>query len=451
MTDYATLTYQGRDYRLPVVEGSEGERAVDISSLRRQTGLITLDPGFGNTGSCRSAITFVDGERGILRYRGIPVEQLAEQSTFKETAYLLINGALPDRRELTRFSVLLNDHSLVHEDMKAFYQNFPRSSHPMGILSAMVNALRSFYPELQDLEEETTVTVTRLLSKVRTMAAMSYKISRGHTVVYPRPDLTYCANFLNMMFDSPVKPYALDPDVVKALNVFLILHADHEQNCSTAAVRVVGSARVNLYAAISAGIAALWGPLHGGANQAVIEMLDDIARSRNLPQVVARAKDRADSFRLMGFGHRVYKTYDPRAAIMRRTAHRLLEKLKIVGPAAGRRPRARGDRPEGRLLHRAPPVPERRFLQRHRPAGDRHPAEHVHGDVRDRPPAGLDRAVEGKPGRPGLEALPPAPGVRGADGEALRAAGREIGRSGQGSEFRVRGNKTTCGASLPEP
>jgi len=332
MTDYATLTYQGRDYRLPVVEGSEGERALDISELRRQTGLIALDPGFGNTGSCRSAVTFVDGERGILRYRGIPVEQLAEQSTFKETAYLLVNGALPSRAELTRFSVLLNDHSLVHEDMKAFYQSFPRSSHPMGILSSMVNALRSFYPELQDLEEETTVTVTRLLSKVRTMAAMSYKISRGHTVVYPRPDLTYCANFLNMMFDSPVRPYALDPDVVKALNVFLILHADHEQNCSTAAVRVVGSARVNLYAAISAGIAALWGPLHGGANQAVIEMLEGIARRGNLRAVVARAKDRADPFRLMGFGHRVYKTYDPRAAIMRRTAHRLLEKLRISDP-----------------------------------------------------------------------------------------------------------------------
>jgi citrate synthase len=216
--------------------------------------------------------------------------------------------------------------------MKAFYQSFPRSSHPMGILSSMVNALRSFYPELQDLEEETTVTVTRLLSKVRTLAAMSYKISRGHTVVYPRPDLTYCANFLNMMFDSPVRPYALDPDVVRALNVFLILHADHEQNCSTAAVRVVGSARVNLYAAISAGIAALWGPLHGGANQAVIEMLEGIARRGTLHEVVARAKDRADPFRLMGFGHRVYKTYDPRAAIMRRTAHRLLEKLRIADP-----------------------------------------------------------------------------------------------------------------------
>ena len=332
MAEYATLLYAGKEFRLPLVEGSQGEKAIDVSRLRQDTGLITLDPGFANTGSCRSAITFVDGERGILRYRGIPVEQLAERSTFKETAYLLINGVLPTQKEQTRFSVLLNDNSLVHEDMKIFYQNFPRSSHPMGILSAMVNALRSFYPELQNLEEEINITVTRLLSKVRTMAAMSYKISRGHTVVYPRPDLTYCANFLNMMFDSPVKPYDLDPDVVKALNVFLILHADHEQNCSTAAVRVVGSARVNLYAAISAGIAALWGPLHGGANQAVIEMLQDIAAKKNLGQVVARAKDPKDPYRLMGFGHRVYKTYDPRARIMKRMVHLLLEKLRLSDP-----------------------------------------------------------------------------------------------------------------------
>ncbi len=332
MTEYVTLSYQGRDYRLPLVAGSEGELGIDISRLRQETGLITLDSGYANTGSCRSKITFVDGERGILRYRGIPVEQLAEHSTFKETAYLLINGALPTQQELTRFSVLLNDHSLVHEDMKIFYQSFPRSSHPMGILSAMVNALRSFYPELQNLEEEITITVTRLLSKVRTMAAMSYKISRGHTVVYPRPDLTYCANFLNMMFDSPVRPYELDPDVVRALNVFLILHADHEQNCSTAAVRVVGSARVNLYAAISAGIAALWGPLHGGANQAVIEMLTEMVSRRNLRQVVDRAKDKKDPFRLSGFGHRIYKTYDPRAKIMKAMAHVLLEKLQISDP-----------------------------------------------------------------------------------------------------------------------
>jgi citrate synthase len=332
MTDTIKLVYGKEEYELPVVEGSEGEKAIDISQLRATTGLITLDSGYANTGSCASDITFMDGERGILRYRGIPVEELAEKATFKETAYLLINGKLPNRDELTRFSVLLNDHSLVHEDMRAFYEKFPRSSHPMGILSSMVNALRSFYPELLNLEEEINMTVTRLLSKIRTLAAMSYKISRGHKVVYPRSDLAYCANFLNMMFHSPVRPYALDDDAVEALRVFWILHADHEQNCSTSAVRLVGSARVTLYAAISAGIAALWGPLHGGANQAVIEMLSHIAENKNMAGVVERAKDRKDSFRLMGFGHRVYKTYDPRAKIMKKMCDSLLNKLKISDP-----------------------------------------------------------------------------------------------------------------------
>ncbi len=332
MTDTIKLVYGEKEYELPVVEGSEGEKAIDISQLRATTGFITLDSGYANTGSCASDITFMDGEKGILRYRGIPVEELAEKATFKETAYLLINGKLPNRDELTRFSVLLNDHSLVHEDMRAFYENFPRSSHPMGILSSMVNALRSFYPELLNLEEEINMTVTRLLSKIRTLAAMSYKISRGHKVVYPRPDLAYCANFLNMMFYSPVRPYTLDDDVVQALRVFWILHADHEQNCSTSAVRLVGSARVTLYAAISAGIAALWGPLHGGANQAVIEMLSDIAENKNMAGVVERAKDKKDSFRLMGFGHRVYKTYDPRAKIMKKMCDSLLNKLKISDP-----------------------------------------------------------------------------------------------------------------------
>jgi len=332
MAETIRLTYADRQYELPVIMGSEGEKAIDISKLRQTTGFITLDPGYANTGSCTSNITFMDGEKGILRYRGIPIEELAEYATFKETAYLLINGKLPNRQELTRFSVLLNDNSLVHEDMRAFYENFPRSSHPMGILSAMVNALRSFYPELDDLEEEINMTVTRLLSKIRTLAAMSYKISRGHKVVYPRPDLAYCANFLNMMFDSPVKPYFIDPDVVKALRVFWILHADHEQNCSTSAVRLVGSARVNLYAAISAGVAALWGPLHGGANQAVIEMLSAIAKNRNMAEVIKRAKDKKDPSRLMGFGHRVYKTYDPRAKIMKKMCDSLLSKLKISDP-----------------------------------------------------------------------------------------------------------------------
>jgi len=332
MTEYVRLIYGDKEYNLPLVVGSEGEKAIDIAKLRQETGLIALDPGYANTGSCTSAITFMDGEKGILRYRGIPVEQLAEYSTFKETAYLLINGRLPSQTELTQFSVLLNDNSLVHEDMRAFYENFPRSSHPMGILSGMVNALRSFYPELQTLEEEINITMTRLLSKVRTMAAVSYKISRGHRVVYPRPDLAYCANFLNMMFDSPVRPYEIDSDVVKALNVFWILHADHEQNCSTSAVRMVGSARVTLYAAISAGIAALWGPLHGGANQAVIEMLTDIVDNKNMKQVIERAKDKKDPFRLMGFGHRVYKTFDPRMKIMKEMCDTLLEKLRIKDP-----------------------------------------------------------------------------------------------------------------------
>src|SRR4030042_2290067 len=248
MGESVRIEIEGKRYELPLIIGSEGEKAIDINELRKKTGLITYDPGFGNTGSCKSAITFMDGEKGILRYRGIPIEELAEYSTFKETAYLLINGRLPNRAELNQFSVLLNDHSLVHEDMQLFYQNFPRASHPMGILSSMVNATRSFYPELQTAEEEINITVTRLLAKVRTMAAMSYKISRGHKVVYPRSDLAYCANFLNMMFDSPVKPYVIDEDVVRALEVFWILHADHEQNCSTSAVGGVGSGKVNLYA-----------------------------------------------------------------------------------------------------------------------------------------------------------------------------------------------------------
>jgi len=331
--DFVLLNYRGKELKLPVITGSEGERGIDISRLRADTGLITLDPGYVNTGSCLSSITFMDGEKGILRYRGIPVEQLAEKSTFKETAYLLINGRLPNREELTAFSVNLNDNSLVHTDLKTFFQNFPRQSHPMGILSAMVTALRSFYPSYGPLEEEINITMTRLLAKVRTMAAMSYKISRGHELVLPRPDMTYCENFLNMMFDNPVKPYEIKREVVQALRVFWILHADHEQNCSTSSVRMVGSARVNLYAAISAGIAALWGPLHGGANQAVIEMLTDIHNSGgNCQTAIKRARDKNDSFRLMGFGHRVYKTYDPRARIMKKMCDSLLETLQIDDP-----------------------------------------------------------------------------------------------------------------------
>ncbi|MGD9975309.1 MAG: citrate synthase [Desulfatirhabdiaceae bacterium] len=334
MSESVTITYGNQTIDLPIIIGTEGEKAIDISVLRKKTGLITLDPGYANTGSCLSSITYMNGESGILRYRGIPVEELAEKSIFTETAYLLINGELPTRNQLNHFSVLLNDNSLIHEDMQFFFQNFPRASHPMGILSSMVTALRSFYPELKITEEEElNLMVTRLLSKVRTLSAMSYKISRGHKVIYPRPDLTYCANFLNMMFDNPVKPYRIDETLVNALNVFWILHADHEQNCSTSTVRMVGSGRVNLYAAISAGVAALWGPLHGGANQSVIEMLERIHQSGgDVSRAIAQAKDKNHAFRLMGFGHRVYKTYDPRAVIMKKMCDNVLEKLSIHDP-----------------------------------------------------------------------------------------------------------------------
>ena len=335
MVETAKLMVDGKTFELPIVRGSEGETAIDISNLRAKTGLITLDPGYANTGSCKSSITFMDGEKGVLRYRGIPVEQLAEHSRSVETAYLLINGELPTGEELNRFSALLNDHSLVHEDMRAFFEKYPRGTHPMGILASMVNAMRAFYPEIPERteEEEINIAFARLLSKIRTLAAMSYRISRGHKVIYPRNDLLYCANFLNMMFDSPVKPYVIDDDIVRALNVFWILHADHEQNSSTAAVRLVGSSRVNLYAAISAGIAALWGPLHGGANQAVVEMLQEIHDSGgDLPPFLARAKDKNAPFRLMGFGHRVYKTYDPRARIIKKICDKILKKLKQKDP-----------------------------------------------------------------------------------------------------------------------
>ncbi len=334
MAEAVKLEFKGKIYEFPIVSGTEGDMAIDIRDLREKTGLITYDPGLANTGVCKSKITYLDGERGILRYRGYPIEELAEKSTFVETAYLLINGELPTEEELKNFSIKLNDHSLVHEDMREFFESFPRRAHPMGILSSMVTALREFYPELKEGDkEEINTTFARLLSKVRTMAAMAYKISRGHKVVYPRHDLSYCANFLNMMFDSPVKPYVIDDDVVRALNVFWILHADHEQNCSTAAVRLVGSAKVNIYAAISAGISALWGPLHGGANQAVIEMLREIYENGGDPKpFIERAKDKNNPFRLMGFGHRIYKTYDPREKIMKKLCHKILDKFKIDDP-----------------------------------------------------------------------------------------------------------------------
>jgi len=319
----------------PVVVGSEDEKAIDIAQLRAKTGLVTLDPAFMNTASTKSAITFLDGEKGILRYRGIPIEQLAEKSTFVETSFLLIHGHLPNQKELEHFSTLLTRHSLIHEDMKHFFEGFPATAHPMAVLSSMVGVLSTYYPEALDVDNlhERDITIARLLSKVRTIAAFAYKKSIGQPMVYPKNSLKYCANFLHMMFSVPAEPYEVDPDVERVMNLLLILHADHEQNCSTSTVRLVGSAKTNLFASISAGICALWGPLHGGANQEVIEMLERIkAEGGDVKKYVALAKDKNSNFKLMGFGHRVYKNFDPRAKIIKAAADTILAKKGIKDP-----------------------------------------------------------------------------------------------------------------------
>ncbi len=320
----------GQSIELPIITGSENEKAIDISKLRSQTGVITLDPGYVNTGACQSGITFLDGEKGILRYRGIPVEQLAENASFIEVSYLLIHGKLPNQQELNQFSDEINNHALIHEDMKRFFESFSTEAHPMAILSAMVASLSAYYSEASGAASlgEVTQNAARLISKVRTLAAFSYKKSIGQPFIYPKDSLSYCDNFLQMMFAVPSEEYEPDEDVVNALNLLLILHADHEQNCSTSTVRGVGSSHANVYASVAAGILALWGPLHGGANQQVIEMLEHIrAEGGNVDKFVEMAKDPNSGFRLMGFGHRVYKNYDPRAKVIKKACDRVLAKL----------------------------------------------------------------------------------------------------------------------------
>jgi len=318
-------------FYLPIVEGTEGERAIDIRKLRAETGYITIDSGYMNTGACSSKITFLDGEKSILNYRGYSIADLAEHCSFIEVAYLLINGVLPNVTELDQFSRQLNMHSMIHEDMVHFFDRFPPGASPMSILSSMANTLCNFYPEMVDPMENFNTTAARLVSKMRTIAAFSYRKSKGHPLTYPRFNLTYCANFLNMMFDSPVNPYLIDKVVVDALNKLLILHGDHELNCSTATVRIVGSARTNLYASISAGISALWGPLHGGANQDVMEMLERIlAEGGNYRKYIEKAKNPNDPFRLVGFGHRVYKNHDPRSRIIKKACDDVLVALNMA-------------------------------------------------------------------------------------------------------------------------
>ncbi len=335
MADIAELKLGSTKFETPTFTGSEGEQAVDLTQLRAKTGFVSYDPAFVNTASTKSAITFLDGEKGILRYRGVPIEQLAEHSTFVETSYLLIYGHLPSETELKNFSTRLTRHSLIHEDMKRFFDGFPSTAHPMAVLSSMVVSLSSFYPDALNVDntEQLDITIARLLAKLRTIAAFAYKKSIGQPFVYPKNSLSYCANFLNMMFSVPAEPYEVDPDIVKVMNLLLILHADHEQNCSTSTVRLVGSAKANLFASISAGICALWGPLHGGANQEVIEMLEAIrSDGGNVQKYVDMAKKKDTGFRLMGFGHRVYKNFDPRARIIKEAADKVTGKLGISDP-----------------------------------------------------------------------------------------------------------------------
>jgi citrate synthase len=335
MNQKAQLQLDGRTYEFPTTIGSEGEKAVEISTLRDLTGYITLDDGYGNTGSCRSAVTFIDGEKGILRYRGIPIEELAVKSTFVETAHLLIYGKLPNRPQLARFSDLLTEHANLHEGMKHHFEGFPACSHPMAMLSAMINASGCYYSDSIKASnpQNFEVQAARLISQVRTIAAFSYRKSRGLPYLYPKPTYKYTANFLHMMFSDPYESYPLQPEVVKALDLIFLLHADHEQNCSTSTVRMVASSEANLFASCAAGVCALWGPLHGGANQAVITMLEEIHASGDDGQkFIVAAKEKNSGKRLMGFGHRVYKNYDPRAKIIKEACDLLLHTLKRQDP-----------------------------------------------------------------------------------------------------------------------
>lgn len=335
MAGTAEIILDGKTYQYPTIEGSEGEKAIDIAKLRDETGYITIDSGYKNTGATKSAITFLDGELGILHYRGYSIEDLAEKANFLEVAYLLIYGELPNKVQYDKFEHDIRTHTMVNEDMRRIFDGFPVNAHPMGVMSSLVSAMSGFYPDSYDdkAPDRTELHIVRLLAKFPTLATWCYKKSNGHPINYPKNSLDYCSNFLSMMFSLPVEDYHVDPVVSAAINKLLILHADHEQNCSTSTVRLVGSSKANLYSSISAGISALWGPLHGGANQEVIEMLEDIkADGGDVMKFVNKAKDKNSGFRLMGFGHRVYKNFDPRAKIIKKAADDILGKLGVNDP-----------------------------------------------------------------------------------------------------------------------
>ena len=429
MTDGATLSAAGKQLDLSLVKATEGNNGYDISALLKQTGNVTLDGGFANTASCTSAITYIDGDQGILRYRGYPIEQLAEHSTFIETSYLLIYGHLPSAAELADFESRIRDHTMLHEDLKGFFQGFPRDAHPMPVLSSAVSALSTFYQDSLDPfdQEQVEISTIRLLAKLPTIAAYAYKKSIGQPFLYPDNNLSLVENFLRMTFGVPATDYEIDPDLVKAVDLLLILHADHEQNCSTSTVRLVGSSQANLFASVSAGINALFGPLHGGANQAVLEMLERIQGAHiSTEEFMTKVKNKEDGVRLMGFGHRVYKNYDPRAAIIKKTAHTILEKTaggdQLLEIAMGLEEIALAD---DYFIERKL-YPNVDFYTGPDLQVDGLPDPDVHRAVRPRPAARLDRPVARDDRGPHDQDRPPAPGLHRRGRARLRAGRRPL-------------------------
>ena len=408
------LRHGNDDLPLPVVPATEGANGLDVSALLKETGYVTLDTGFVNTASCSSAITFIDGDQGILRYRGYPIDQLAERSTFLETSYLLIYGELPSARELDDFANRITRHSLLHEDLRWFFDGFPQDAHPMAVLSSAVSALSAFYQDSLDPfdDDQVEISTIRLLAKVPTIAAYAYKKSIGQPFLYPDNSLSYVENFLRLVFGVPAEPYVVDPVVAKALDVLLILHADHEQNCSTSTVRMVGSAQANLFASVSAGVNALFGPLHGGANAAVTEMLEGIHEGEgDVDDFIRRVKNREEGVKLMGFGHRVYKNYDPRAAVIKQTADEVLGKMGVNDPLLDIAKRLEEVALADDFFISRKLYPNVDFYTGLIYKAMGFPTEDVHGAVRARPAARLDRAVARDDRGPGDQDRPPSPGL----------------------------------------
>ena len=419
-----TLTVGNNNWDMPIYPGTIGPDVVDISKLYAQSGMFTYDPGFTSTASCESKITYIDGDEGILLYRGYPIEQLAEHGDFLETCYLLLYGELPTTAQKADFDYRVTRHTMVHEQMSRFFQGFRRDAHPMAVMTGCVGALSAFYHDSTDISDphQRMVASIRMIAKVPTLAAMAYKYSIGQPFVYPKNDLDYASNFLRMCYAVPTEEYKPNPVLARAMDRIFILHADHEQNASTSTVRLAGSSGANPFACIAAGCACLWGPAHGGANEAALNMLREIGSVDRIPEFVKRAKDKNDSYRLMGFGHRVYKNYDPRAKIMQKTCHEVLSRARHQGrSAARRRDGAREDRAARRLFHREKALSEYRLLFGHHAQGDGLPDHDVHRAVCGRAYGRLDRAVEGNDRGSEPEDRPAAPALHRRDAPGLRA------------------------------